>query len=200
MRTLSTLHLLAGSLFFAVPGSAQWVLRGLHQVHNDGNLTGHDGVLFGSSELNGMTRSYDAGATWQALPNGPEEARACIHDGTYLLAGTSTGIVRSSDDGDTWESANGTIPASGTNWVFRFRLVNDVLFAIMSGNMNSGGGIYRSADHGTTWTSCNTGLSGSFSRVRDVVSMNGDLYCGLALNVYRSTDMGSTWSAMNDEG
>lgn len=200
MRTLSTLHLLAGFLLFALPGSAQWVLRGLHQVHNDGNLTGHDGVLFGSSDLVGMTRSDDAGATWETLPNGPAEARACIHDGTYLLVGTSTGIVRSGDDGDTWESANGTIPASGTNWVFRFRLVNDVLFAIMSGNMNSGGGIYRSADHGTTWTSCNTGLSGSFSRVRDVVSMNGDLYCGLALNVYRSTDMGSTWSAMNDEG
>ncbi len=200
MRILPFLALLAGSLSLSLPVRAQWVLRGLHQVHNDGNLTGHGDVLFGSSDLDGMTRSYDAGATWEPLPSGPDEARACIHDGTYILVGTSTGILRSADDGDTWESANGTIPASGTNWVFRFRLVNEVLFAVMSGNMNSGGGIYRSADHGTTWTSCNTGLSGSFSRVRDLVSVNGDLYCGLALNVYRSTDMGSTWTAMNDEG
>lgn len=200
MRILPSLALLAGLISLSLPVRAQWVLRGLHQVHNDGNLTGHGDVLFGSSDLEGMTRSYDAGATWEPLPNGPEEARACIHDGSYLLAGTSTGIQRSADDGDTWESANGTIPASGTNWVFRFRLVNDVLFAIMSGNMNSGGGVYRSEDHGTTWVSCNAGLYGPFSRVRDVVSMNGDLYCGLALNVYRSTDMGSTWTAMNDEG
>ncbi len=200
MRTLVTLHLLVGSLLLSAPVRAQWVFRGLHEVHNDGNLTGHDNVLFGSSDLDGMTRSNDSGASWEPLPSGPEEARACIYDGTYLLVGTSTGIVRSPDDGDTWEPANGTLPASGTNWVFRFRLVNDVLFAIMSGNMNNGGGIYRSADHGTTWIPCNTGLYGPFSRVRDVVSMNDDLFCGLALNVYRSTDMGSTWTAMNDEG
>ena len=156
------------------------------------NGSGGSDIVVGTA--NGIFRSADDGASWNAsstgippnlsiyaLTSGPNGS-----GGTNLYAGTYLGnAFRSTDNGASWTEVNSGLPLGQAN-------VN-ALTTTASGTVlaGTGNGIYRSTNFGASWTRVFTLYGLSFAR-------NGaTLYAGTSNGVYRSTNDGASWTAIN---
>jgi len=115
-----------------------------------------DNVAYVGTQGQGLFRSSDNGANWEAINNGTSSNtyRAIEAHGSTLFAagGIGSGIFRSMDQGANWTLLSGGLPG-GT---FRgFATLQDWIVAGSFGN-----GVYVSNDNGDSWTGLNEGLGG----------------------------------------
>jgi photosystem II stability/assembly factor-like uncharacterized protein len=156
------------------------------------NGSGGNDLLVGTA--NGIFRSTDDGASWDAsstgvppnlsiyaLTSGPNGS-----GGTNLYAGTFLGqVFRSTDNGMNWAAVNSGLPAGQAH-------VN-ALMTTASGTVlaGTGNGIYRSTNFGASWTRVFTLYGLSLARLGTTI------IAGTSNGVYRSTNDGATWTAIN---
>ncbi len=162
-------------------------------------------ILFAGSDGQGLFRSPDGGATWQALNTGllsGKTVRSIVYDPaqsvTYL--GTSAGILLSSDNGDHWQNASQGLP-TGENT--QAGAVNTIILSpddpttLYAGTSQQG--VFVSHDGAKTWSASNQGLpAGASVQVLLAVGQGQRLrlYAGLAgAGIYQSSDGGANWSA-----
>ncbi|MGH7726908.1 MAG: FlgD immunoglobulin-like domain containing protein [Candidatus Eiseniibacteriota bacterium] len=143
---------------------------------------------------NGVFRSADEGASWNASSSGIP-ANLSIYamtsgpngsGGTNLYAGTYLGdAYRSTDNGVTWTAINNGLPLGQAHV---FALITSPTGTVLAG---TGNGIYRSTNFGANWTRVFTLHGLSFAK-------NGTtLYAGTGNGVYQSTNDGATWTPIN---
>jgi len=147
----------------------------------------HDGVL----------RSMDRGATWQALPVSGAPRAIAISANVMAIAFTSGQFARSLDN-VTWTTS--TIPAllSGSVGDMVVSPVNpNVLYVGLGCVTGCTGGVIKSIDGGATWSA--TALTGH--RVSHLVSdpFDGDIVYAASADeaaIYRTSDGGSHWGSV----
>ncbi|WP_424987830.1 thrombospondin type 3 repeat-containing protein [Flagellimonas alvinocaridis] len=152
----------------------------------------NDTYIFTGTISNGVFRSDDNGASWEAISNGLESSNTkSIHDIVALdnevIIGTSSGIYKSTDNGDSWTiKLNPGINQGPQNLAYD----NGVLVTTASED-----GVYISTDLGETWDLLpTTGLiiPQGFTSIEIqgenlfVSTNSGDLFT--------SDDLGQTWS------
>jgi photosystem II stability/assembly factor-like uncharacterized protein len=156
------------------------------------NGSGGNDILAGTA--NGIFRSANNGASWNASGNGiPANLTTYAlasgpngSGGTNLYAGMYMGqVFRSTDNGASWTTINSGLPVGQANVN---ALVTTSSGTVLAGTMN---GIYRSTNFGDSWTRVFTSYSFSFAR------HGTTLYAGTANGVWRSTNDGANWTAIN---
>lgn len=185
-----------------------------------------DGNLFAGTAGDGVFRSLDGGATWQAARRGLQELdieALAVDSRGSLFAGTpGGGVYRSTDRGTIWEQANGALVASSfrRRWPWQRqaaaveRLPSTAVRALAVARWAGGpvlfagtdAGVFRTGNAGRSWEPANRGLPGTDpgSGVTDlaVVALavgpdDGVLYAGTGQGVFRSTDGGRRWRPAN---
>lgn len=166
------------------------------------SITVHNDALFVASYPNGIYKSTNDGATWEAVNNGlPVDvideleyiyAESVGSNGTYLFAGTSSGIYRSDDDGANWELANGPLTANFTVYANKWLKTGNKTLAIFSGTIANGGGIFATSNNGNTWIQGANGLSTNM-RVNQIAVVGSDLYAATSAGLFRSTNNADNW-------
>mgnify|MGYP001558605779 CR=1 FL=1 len=159
------------------------------------NLAVVNGVLLAGTQLNGVFRSTDNGASWSGGQSLVTLALAVI--GNDAFQATLSGVMRSTDNGATWNSANSGIPP--TNNTRSLGVLGATLFVGM-GNNGDKGGVYRSTDLGGTWVEKNTGYINT--QVLTLLKPNATtLLAGNADGgLYRTTNNGTTWTFIRNFG
>lgn len=171
-----------------------------------------DGTVLAGSDVAGLYRSTDWGATWRAVnagvyllptvaalqfsPTVPGKVYAALGNGS------SGGIAVSVDGGVTWETRPGAARFNGgtgrpgrvTGHLLAFDDARGLLYAATWNQ-----GVLRSADDGHTWQA--TGLSGADLRSLVIDPANPDvLYATTYMSgVYRTTNASAatpTWTAL----
>ena len=160
--------------------------------------------------LEGVRRSDDGGATWEAT--GPDTVAllamspAFPEDGT-VFAGTETGLFVTRDDGATWtEAVTGAGPGASVEGVAlspSFAEDGTLLVSI------TGTGLYRSTDGGATFTEVGAELTAANHVIADFTNPTGDpiqfspsfaedqtVLAYADRFVLRSTDAGDTWELL----
>lgn len=133
--------------------SRTWVNRGLDRGAVVA-LRWHDGALYAAT-TNGLFRTLDGGATWQALLAVPSERRvqaAAFGEGSPLVIalGTAAGLLLSADGGATWREP---LPAEQRAAVFGVGLgPGERAYA------GQEGAALTSADGGARWRSTRDGV------------------------------------------
>lgn len=165
---------------------------------------GGTGVILSASDVSGLQRSANYGASWQGVnigvpASGPGKAavvcwsNSSTHANT-AYAGDDDGFLSSTDGGQTWSLLSGTPNFNGQGtWP---RAVGNLIACDQSSSFpgylycGSGSSILRSSDGGSTWTTIFTDGA-------------GDLISGLALNpstpttLYIATQGDGTYSTVN---
>ncbi len=137
-----------------------------------------------------ITRSTDAGDTWQTRVSGTDnrltDLRA-LQDGTTLVAvGWDGTITRSTDAGDTWQTRT-----SGTdNNLEDLRVLPDGTTLVAAGR---DGTITRSTDAGDTWQTRASGTDNNLEDLRVLPDGTTLVAAGRDGTITRSTDAGDTW-------
>jgi hypothetical protein len=128
-----------------------------------------------------VSRSTDAGQTWQKLGTGMAGSVLTIcskaHEPNLLFAGTGSGLYKSTDD--------------GANWIRKGTMTN--VRAIVLDTLNpasawcaTAAGVFASTDGGETWQTFSTGLG-----VTDILSLA--LRCGAEPELFAGTNGGSVY-------
>jgi photosystem II stability/assembly factor-like uncharacterized protein len=161
-----------------------------------------DVVYVGGSDLGGLWKSTDGGATWSTLFTGTSVDSATLTEilvfdsGQTIVVGGGILAARSTDGGSTWStqllpSACGSIGAVAVN-----RQNDSILYLSCEGY-----GLMKSQDKGSTWTL----LSGSpittqvLHNALQVDPNNGNIvYYGTTNGLFISADAGLTWTASNN--
>jgi hypothetical protein len=157
-----------------------------YEFHTLGN------VLFATTG-DGLSRSLDAGTTWQLLSSEFYSIIAIDDSVLYAVGGNS--IHRSTDLGESWERFVDLGPDAQT-MVF----ADSTILVGVHGEP----GVVRSTNNGTSWQVVSEGLPhGAFPT--HLYRHNEAIYAATmrlspigALGVYRSTDDGATWSEVNN--
>jgi photosystem II stability/assembly factor-like uncharacterized protein len=160
--------------------------------------------------LEGVRRSDDGGATWEAT--GPDTVAllamspAFPEDG-IVFAGTETGLFVTRDDGATWtEAVTGAGPGASVEGVAlspSFAEDGTLLVSI------TGTGLYRSTDGGATFTEVGAELTAANHVIADFTNPTGGpiqfsptfaedqtVLAYADRFVLRSTDAGGTWELL----
>jgi hypothetical protein len=181
------------------PPELVWQFSGLPGAITPAILATPDGRLFAGTQGSGISRSLDAGGTWQLASTGLTslDVRALAIQGTTLLAGTqNVGVERSLDGGNTWQVANAGMTVPGPwfgTWSFA-PTVSTPGTTLYAGT--NGGGVYRSADGGYTWQAINTGLTDM--AIPAVAVVGTTAYAGTwNAGVFRFDSAGNTWQSVN---
>jgi hypothetical protein len=147
--------------------------------------------IFVGTEMKGVYRSDDHGATWSPANSGIENewVMSLADDATYMYAGTlGSGVYRSSDQGLTWTPANNGIQTVAVKCLLR-----------AAGFLWAGaiGGMWRSPDQGQTWEDASGGALGS-SFVHTMVYRAPRLEVEADNYLFWSEDLGESWNV--DQG
>ncbi len=152
----------------------------------------NDTYMFTGTISNGVFRSDDNGASWEAINNGLESLNTkSIHDivalNNTVIIGTSSGIYKSTDNGDSWTiKLNPGINQGPQNLAYD----NGVLVTTASED-----GVYISTDLGETWDLLpTTGLI--IPQGFTSIEIQGEnLFVGTnSGDLFASDDLGQTWS------
>jgi photosystem II stability/assembly factor-like uncharacterized protein len=170
-------------------------------------LSAKDNALYAGSN-NGIHKSTDGGATFQAMLNGfPPNVGVfgwslTVSGGnvvaavTVLLSPTEPldGIFYSSDDGSTWHQA--TLPITPTAVISVASDGSSLAYAAVFGQSASVKGLYKSTDAGVTWTQ-RPALNVDIERL----AANGsNVLAGDLFGAYYSTDFGESWAFSDPPG
>jgi photosystem II stability/assembly factor-like uncharacterized protein len=158
---------------------------------------GTGGRVYAGTFGQGVYRSADRGATWEAVGGVLGEAIVfCLavraEDPQVVYAGTAAGLYRSRDGGRTWAAAGNALQ---TYSVRAIQLLPGA--QLLAGTF--GNGIFKSEDSGQTWAALNAGLEDL--SVRGLAADPGSaalLYAATSnKGFYRSSDGGLRWRAFN---
>jgi len=199
--TLPKLVVLLLSIFICFNSSfAQWLQSAGPQGSNVYSFYSPDQkTLFAGTFGDGVFRSGNLGATWQAINIGltdgnPRYDYAFTSVGNYLFVGTQDGVYRSSNNGDAWEPANSGIAGMIVFSLTKFIVTNTT--TIFAGTQS---GVYKSMDYGTTWSYA--GLTDRINALAFKTQNGTSLFAvsGYGSGIFRSNDFGSTWINVNNE-
>jgi WD40 repeat protein len=138
---------------------------------------------------NGVFRSKDNGANWQAVNSGLTSRNiGCLAvKGRDLFAGGYGGVFRSQDEGASWKPTGPGLAQA------------DVRALLTSGpNLFAGTdrGVFLSADNGASWASSSSGLTDP--DVKCLAVLGPYLFAGTdGGGIFRSKDDGAGWTAVN---
>jgi len=156
-----------------------------------------DRLVLAGTESDGLWRSDDGGATWDAvpgLPNGGTGAIAFSSDSRLVAVATDSGVALSDDGGATWHLTDATLPP-----------VLDLAFVPEGDGETLVAGLYREGaarlaldESGAGWTQANIGLHAAFLTTlvasplfaRDQTLFAAGAEAGLRI----SRDGGRTWA------
>jgi photosystem II stability/assembly factor-like uncharacterized protein len=178
---------------------SQWLQSAGPQGSNVNSFYSPDQkTVFAGTFGDGVFRSGNLGATWQAVNTGLAEGNprydyAFTSAGNYLFVGTQDGVYRSSNNGDAWEPAN-----TGMGGVIVFSLAKFIVTNTTTVFAGTQGGVYKSMDYGSTWS-----YAGLTDRINALVfkTQNGtSLFAvsGYGSGVFRSDDFGTSWINVNN--
>jgi len=175
---------------------------------------GGAGVAGGSGD--GVYKSTDGGASWNAVNNGIAASPRGVHalaiapsDPSVLYMATGGGgegltaaIYSSTNAGADWTASTG-LPANAPTNVLAIDPSNPA--TVYAGT--NGSGIFKSTDGGASWAAVNTGLpANDFVALHAFItalvvdpSNPATLYVSFSLagGLYKSTDGGANWSPAN---
>lgn len=216
-----TLYVLGGlDIYVSTDGGDTFVVAGgWFATHNVAGLAfspdyATDRTLFALVREEGLYRSTDGGATWNATGlTGSLSAFATspnyTYDQTLIAASRATGQVYiSTDGGDTWASAEVTLGTGGQHTLlFSPTFATDRVILAAS---STDPGPYRSADGGATWSpvgwydpdhSYRGGFVGGAVFALALApqdAYDAAAFAGTSSGVYCSNDRGVHWYQDND--
>ena len=172
-------------------------------------------TLYCASYGNGIYKTTNSGADWNAVNNGLGADAVSVwelfinpNNSNELYAGINSfgaggGLYKSTNGGNLWTKFS-SFPAFDILTI-DYDKTNNIIYvgAVDNYDFNSDGGLYKSADGGTTWTKIF-----NHTRVADVEIDQGNpnlLYAvsqpwyevwlpNVSPGVYKSTDRGNTWN------
>jgi len=178
-------------LTFPKTSGAQWVRTG-GPGGCDVNALLSSGTSFYAGTLDGVFRSTDNGATWQAFSSGLPalpDVEFFGECGQYVFAVTDdAGVFRTARDKDSWIAVNAGLPEKPYFWCLAGCGRN--LFAGLVSD-----GVYRLTGDGTRWEAASSGLPAA-ADVQCFAEDGPYLFAGLKKGgVFRSADGGASWEA-----
>jgi photosystem II stability/assembly factor-like uncharacterized protein len=151
----------------------------------------------------GVLRSLDGGANWEALSNGVPFLDSSSYvsfiaivpgDPAHVFAANRYGVFRSTDAGATWTRLDRGPVSSAVTSVAIDPRSPAILFMSTYGD-----GVFKSADEGNSWRAVNKGLP-----LRPITCLAPDprtpatLYAvGTSPGLFKSTDRGATWNLLS---
>ena len=220
LRAASRVLLVWTSLvaLFVHTADAQWTkicdTLGVQTDNGGGSLVEAEGYLFWGHGWDGVFRSTDGGATWEAVNNGImlTDRVSCLaivraSDGTpCLIAGTlASTIYRSVNDGDNWTKVyNG--PNNG--YSSEITSLGVAGSTVLAGVFFDPYGVISSVDAGATWNGYSAGIPDDSNNVtphtHTVWSLAGItvggtnyFYAGTNTGVCVSTTNGVSWAPIS---
>ena len=133
-------------LFETTDGGRRWQLRQEGTWAYLATYREDDATVLIAVGQDGLVRSRDGGASWQALayPGAPlTGGLAAAPDGSALYAPTTSGLRRSTDGGDTWSDAG----FDGVALAVAMAPDDPMHVAVVDDETR----VYRSTDGGSTW-------------------------------------------------
>lgn len=160
----------------------------------------HSQTVYLGTQINGIYKSTDGGATWAPAGVGASRFIRMIAidptNTTTLYAATDAGLYKSTDGADTWKPTG--LMAGPNDVYFVHNLVLDSLIptTLYAGTPK---GVMKSLDAGATWTAMTNGFSGSTDITALVIDpVNPQVLCAIANGYnaapYRTTDGGAHWT------
>lgn len=144
--------------------------------------------IFAGTEINGIFRSSDNGATWERVNNGITNSQ--ISDiavcGPNVFAATYNALFRSLDNGESWVKAGIHFDTT----FISFAVNGSTIFVTAKEN------VYRSTDYGISWE---VSFRCSNNFVHTVAFGLGGIFLCYDNKLYRSSDNGDTWDVVDSE-
>ncbi len=166
------------------------------------------GIVYASTEGNGVWRSASNGLGWTDNSDGLKQVPGAMQVRTVMLsgistayAGTTAGLFKSVGGGAWQPLAQG--PEVDPKKPTKLHKPVQALYSPLVGKMLAGvasGGVYSSSDDGATWQppAPGNGMSSS-ETVWSIGSLiPGVLFAATGSGVYRSINNGSTWTLASD--
>jgi hypothetical protein len=168
------------------------------------------GFLFAGTEVDGIWRSQDGGASWQKASKGlsSEDIHAIVvlpGSPARVLVATDNDINVSTDGGSSWTplGIGRTLPLPYRRALTqRAGAANAMLMGLGDGPPGTRGGICHSSDGGAIWSSAsmpgqpNSTIWNFATHAADADLVYASSVCG---EVYRSIDGGKQWSKLGRE-
>jgi len=158
---------------------------------------------------NGVAKSVDGGATWDATNTGLPAANCCAslaldpqNTNTLYVGFYYGGVFKSVDGGlswaDTglprWDETHIAVPVDSENPSPGLAIDPQQSGTIYAAT--PGSGIFKSTDGARNWTAVNSGLSATSVMSVAVDARNaGTIYAATGVGVLKTTDGGASWSA-----
>lgn len=158
-------------------------------------------LLYAGSDMGGLFRSTDAGASWDTVwaqapdgsvsnhvsdirfdPHSAEIVYVAVY--SYIGSWQPGGVYKSIDGGVTWSPANKGLPGSAVSFLTADPQDSGVLYAGVSDQL------YRSLDYGTVWQNC---LSGEGIGVLAIDPQDSQILYAGGRGVFKSIDRGQSW-------
>jgi uncharacterized protein (TIGR03437 family) len=153
-------------------------------------------TIFAGTDLGGVFRSTDNGASWSPSGLGQLDIIALQTFGGAIFAATNQGVRRTTDSGVSWTEVNNGLPKVGDNYRsgLSFAVIGNTLFA---GTID---GVYKTTNNGADWSISSTGLPSKTGTttplsINSFLAVGSTLFAGTSDGVYRSTDSGASWAA-----
>jgi photosystem II stability/assembly factor-like uncharacterized protein len=170
-------------------------------------------TLYAGTVNNGVFRSTDGCATWQAVNQGLTDAvrqgyligALAISPGfssDHTLFAFSGGVFRSTNGGSTWQLVKPYLPYPNSGIVGTLAIspafVSDhTIYAAAEGGNR---GVFRSTDGGTTWQGVNQGLANAdvwSLAISPAYAADHTLFAETyGAGLFRSTDSGESWQPL----